>query len=343
MQGTRDRLGVPDMGSPKAAKESPGGANAGSQVVSKTPAGWLELPANPARFRNAVWQVSGQPESDCYLTLGVGGGVDGNLRRWYESQFGMSSTPAREALAPIDFMGRQGRLAELEGTFAGKPNWGALIAFFSEGDRVTSLKFTGPIAVVKGNRKQFLALAQSVRTASASPNASAPPIEPGQQMPPGHVPVNGGTNASPNPAPSPFTASIPAGWSAKAGSRRMLHHTAGKGTEVYVSQLGGTLRQTLDIWRGEVSVGGRPLGPLTDEEFKSLPRALFLGDDALVMDLAGDFAGMAGSKIANARLLVAARLDGTTITFCKLVGPQDEVAAQRSAFEQFCVSIRRTK
>jgi len=48
-------------------------------------------------------------------------------------------------------------------------------------------------------------------------------------------------------------------------------------------------------------------------------------------------------KIPAAQLLLAARVDGTTITFCKLVGPQLEVAAQRDAFVQFCGSIRRAQ
>ena len=48
-------------------------------------------------------------------------------------------------------------------------------------------------------------------------------------------------------------------------------------------------------------------------------------------------------EIPDARLLIAARSDGTTITFCKLVGPKDEVDAQRDAFVQFCGSIRRAE
>ena len=80
---------------------------------------------------------------------------------------------------------------------------------------------------------------------------------------------------------------------------------------------------------------------MTDAEFAALPRALFLGDDAVLMDLTGSWQGMTGGKIEDARVLVAARLDGDTITFCKLVGPREEVAAQRDAFVQFCGSVRR--
>lgn len=343
---TRDRLGVGDMGSTGGGEEGP------KSIVATVPDGWEELP--PRRFRDAVWRIKGEPTTDIYMTLGVGGGVPGNLRRWYVDQFGKTEFPEVQALPPVELAGKPGRLVELEGTFAGKEDWGMLIAFYSEGAAVTSLKFTGPKEIVAANKKEFLMLAKSIRLATKSPNPKAPPIRPGQQMPEGHPGTGSGNSGAGNsgagnqgagshPAPaSPFTATTPDGWSKKEG-RRILNHTFGKGSELYISQLGGTLRQSLDIWRGEVSVGGQRLGPMTDEEYNGLPKTMFLGDDAVLMDLAGTFQGMTGNQIENARLLVAARLDGTTITFCKLVGPQDEVEAQRAAFLQFCGSVRRTQ
>lgn len=349
---TRDRLGVGDMGAPTTGNLAAGGAGQQGEkrIVANVPDGWEELPPAPARFRNAVWRITGEDTTDIYLTIGVGGGVSGNLRRWYVQQFGNPAAPAVEALPPVDLAGRTGRLVEVEGTFAGKPDWAALIAFYNDGSAVTSLKFTGPKRIVSANKKQFLMLAKSIQFASASPNPKAPPIRPGQALPEGHAPIGGGnaqaagtsaTAATQAVAPSPFTATTPDGWTTKEG--RILSHTFGRGSELYISQLGGALRQSLDIWRGEVSVGGKRLGPLTDGDFNALPKAMFLGEDALLMDLAGTFQGMTGNKIENARLVVVARLDGTTITFCKLVGPQDEVDAQRAAFAQFCGSVRRTQ
>ena len=341
----RDRLGVPDMGGADAASTG-GGAK---QVVASTPAGWEELPANPARFRNAVWRIAGEPETDCYLTIAVGGGVAGNLHRWYVQQFGKPDMPAAESLPPIALAGRSGRLVELEGTLGDKKNWSALIAFYNDGDAVTSLKFTGPVAIVQANKKQFLSLAESIRLASASPSTgqqkTAPPILPGQAMPDGHPPTGGTPPAAANTgntdntasAPSPFTATTPDGWVAKPG-RRILNHTFGSNSEVYLSQLGGQLKPSLDIWRGELN-----LKPMSDAEFQALPNTLFLGDDGVLLDLAGTFRGMNKVEIPDARLLIAARSEGTTITFCKLVGPKDEVDAQRDAFVQFCGSIRRAE
>lgn len=345
---TRDRLGLPDMrgsgGSTGATDESV------AQVTGATPEGWVELPADPARFRNAAWRVADAPDTECYLTLGVRGGVAGNLARWYRNQFGIADVPAAEALPSIDFAGRPGRLAELQGTFAGKAEQAALIAFFNEGDSVTSLKFTGPGATVGENRDKFLALAASIRLTKGGAASSAPPIRPGQPMPEGH-PQTGAAPAPGTPAPgpmppshaatgqpaaSPFTAEVPPGWEPVAGSSRTLHHRFGSASEVYLSQLGGTLKASLDIWRGELG-----LGPMSDSEFAGLPHTLFLGDDGVLLDLRGTFRSMSGRQIDDARLLIAARLDGATITFCKLVGPAAEVDAQRDAFQQFCGSLRR--
>jgi len=328
---TRDRLGVPSMSAPSGGGDVHDQAQ-GGELVANTPAGWEELPAKPERFRNAVWRVAGEPDTDCYLTIGVGGGVAFNLQRWYVDQFARQQVPTLEQLPEIDFCNRKGRLVELEGTMnQSKPGWAALIAFFNQGQQVTSLKFTGPQAVVAAQRDAFLGLAKSIRLGKGGTARKAPPIDPNQPMPPGHAPIN-----QQGPAKSPFVATTPAGWVAKKNSRRLLHHTFGRNSELYVSELGGSLRQTLDIWRFELQ-----LNAMTDEEFSGLPKALFLGDDAVLMDLTGNWRGMSGAQIEDARVLVAARVDGNTITFCKLVGPRSEVDAQRDAFVQFCGSVRK--
>ena len=96
------------------------------------------------------------------------------------------------------------------------------------------------------------------------------------------------------------------------------------------------LKSSLDIWRGEIG-----LGPMSQAEFDALPKTMFLGDDAVLMDLSGTFRSMTGRTIENARLMVAARVDGSTITFAKLVGTAQDVAANATAFAQFCGSVRK--
>lgn len=330
---TRNRLGVRELAAPRDPQR---GVSAPT-IEAATPAGWEELPAKPARFRNAVWRVAGEPDSDCYLTLGVGGGAAFNVQRWYE-QFGRADAPSVGELPEVPFAGARGYLVELQGSMSGKSAWAAMIAFSFEGQQVTSLKFTGPDRVVQSQRGAFLALAGSLRLSSASGGAGSAvtsgagadvEVDPSQPLPPDHVPVG-------DAGPAPFEAEAPADWSARAGSRRALHHTFGEQSELYVSELGGDLRQTLDIWRFELE-----LEAMSDAEFEALPRALFLGDDAVLMDISGDWRGMTGQQIADARVLVAARRDGDTITFCKLVGPSVEVSAQRDAFVRFCGTVRR--
>jgi hypothetical protein len=346
------RLGIQAMGPASAGMQGPQGKGAPGKVwVGDTPAGWEVAPANPSSFRDAVWRVTGQPDVEAWLTASTTGPVGTNLDRWYKEQFGATEVPKLEALPVADLAGKPGRLAEIKGAFRGrsgapKAGFATLIVFSTDGGVVTSsLKMIGPEAVVLGKKDEFLALAKSLRTATASPDAKAPPIQPGQKMPEGHPPVGGGddphagTGAPPVPAAkSPFTATAPAGWTAKAGSTKALHHTFGKDGEVYVSQLGGTLKSSLDIWRGEMGVQK----PITDEEFAALPKIAFLGEDAVMLDLSGDMNGMV-RQLKGARMLLAARIDGGTITFCKLAGPAADVAAQVDAFRAFCGSVRRAQ
>ncbi|MBL8752366.1 MAG: hypothetical protein JNK15_03615 [Planctomycetes bacterium] len=339
---TKDRLDLATMGPAQGSQDAGPKAWKGD-----TPTGWEELAAEPARFRNAQWKLTDAPGADCYLTVGVGGGVAGNLHRWYVQQFGKPSAPAPEALPPVEFAGRSGRLAELTGTLGGKAGQAALIAFYAEGDSVTSLKFTGPEAAVAGNKDKFLALAKSIRSAPAGKDPQAPPIDRNTPMPANHPPTGGATNQAAQPQPqaqpqpaaaSPFAATVPADWTPKAGSQKPLHHTFAGDGEVYVSQLGGGLQQTLDIWRGEMG----QKQPLTNDQFAALPKVAFLGEDAVLLDLTGDMVGMT-KKLANARLLVAARADAGTITFCKLVAPAAGGEALLASFRQFCASVRRTQ
>jgi hypothetical protein len=339
---TKARLQVPEMGRARTPENQSDGEKR-LAWTGDAPSGWETQPANPPMFRDAAWRVAGNPDTDCYLSASQRlGPVSTNMGRWYGSQFGIQQVPALESLPVVELAGQPGRLAELKGTFHGrdgeKAGWAALIAFASRGDELLmSFKFTGPEAVVAGNKDKFLALAKSLRSATASPDPKAPPIDRDTPTPAGHPPTPGGNQPQP-PAASPFTATIPAGWSAKAGSNKPLHHVFGKDGEVYVSQLGGGLKGSLDIWRSEMG----EKAPLTDNEFAALPKVAFLGEDAVLLDLSGDLNGMT-RQLAGARMLVAARVDGNTVSFCKLVGTAAEVQAQVDAFRTFCGSVRRAK
>ncbi|MFM1871777.1 MAG: hypothetical protein RL398_1199 [Planctomycetota bacterium] len=300
--------------------------------TAPTPAGWELLPAQPERFRDLLFKVG---DGECYLTASVGGGVGMNLQRWYVQQAGQAEAPAPETLPEVEFAGGKGRFVELFGTISGKAEQGMLIVFAQKGDAMSTLKFTGSKTVVAAEKERFLQLAAALRLGGAAQEtATKPSTAPATQ--PNANPATP-TNSTPSAPTGPFTATVPGGWTPKAGSTKPLHHTFGAEGELYVSQLGGGLRPMFDIWRSEV--GGQPL---TDEEFAALPKQPMLGGDGLLLDASGQFRSMQGKTIADARLLVAAHEGGGTITFVKLVGRADEVAGQLDAFRTFCASLTRT-
>ncbi|MFO1078716.1 MAG: hypothetical protein U1E73_13410 [Planctomycetota bacterium] len=309
-----------------ANARDPGPAAAGGTWRGSAPAGWEELPPDPGTFRNLRWRVAGEPETDCYLSLDIGGGTAMNVPRWYQ-QFGQPAVdPA--TLPAVPFAGGDGRLVELEGEYQGKTDRGMLLVFTVAGSKVTSLKFLGPTAVVKAQRAAFLKLAASLRPGGASPPSGVTTLPPPPQHQRTEPPV-GATG-------EPFAATIPAGWAPKAGSNKPLHHSFGADGEVYVSELSGDVRQMLEIWRGEL---GQP--PMTDAQFAALPRCEMLGPNAWLLDIQGDYVGMSGKRIAGARELVAVQKEGNAITFAKLLGAGADVAAQVDAFRAFCASLRR--
>jgi hypothetical protein len=338
----KERLALPDMSAPQGRGDAGGGAVA---FAATTPAGWEQLP--PKQFRDLRWRVAGQEANECWFTAGVGGGLQANLTRWY-SQAGRQDVQPAESMPLVELAGRPARLLELEGTIDGKPEQGMLVAFAVEGDMVTTLKMTGPKALVAVQKESMLAVAKSIRPAQpgeVKPPPAAKDAGTGQAPPPArgagdpHGDPHGGLGLPPGhggPTAAPFTATIPAGWTAKAGSPRALHHAFGQGGEVYVAQLGGTIKPMLDMWRGEVS-----LPALSDAEFTALPKVPMLGGDAVLLDQRGDLRSMTGAEVKGARVLIAVHLGGGTVTFAKLFGRAEDVEAQVEPFKAFCASLRR--
>lgn len=304
----------------------------GVKFVADVPSGWEALPPEPDRFREAIWRVTGDEPNECYLSAGVGGGVAGNLMRWYR-QFGRLEAPAVDSLPSVALGGQEARLVELEGTFGGKPDQAMLLAFFANGESVTSLKFTGAKALVAKHREEFLQIARTLRAAAPGAGPAASGQQPAPHQPPKATAPGGMPGMT---AGSPFTADIPAGWTAKTGSTKPLHHTFGSDGEVYVSELGGTAKQMFDVWRSELGQQ-----PLSDAEFEALPKVPMLGGQAHLLDQKGHYRGMTGKEIADAGMLIAVVQDGGSTVFCKLLGQAADVQAQRAAFEAFCKSLKR--
>lgn len=321
---TRERLGVADVAPPSTP----------ATFAGTTPDGWEEQEPQPQRFRDLVWRVPGDEPAECWLTGSVGGGLTGNMARWYR-QFALPM-PAADELPEVPFLGGTGQLLELSGSYEGEPDTSMFVVFRANGDQLTTLKLVGPNETARQNREKFLALAASLRMEAGAAGGSGDP-QGGRPTDP-----HGNPHGNPHGAgelTDPFAADVPASWQPKAGSPRSLHHTFGAdgAGEVYVSQLSGPLRPNLDIWRAEVGLRQ----PLSDEEFAAVPRCEMLGPDALWLDVAGTHTSMTGKRIEDARVLVAVRADGNDITFAKLIGPAADVAAEVEAFRSFCASLRR--
>ncbi len=336
----KTRLMLPDM-----SMRGSGGGSAAPAYQAPTPAGWTELPPNPSTFRHMLWQVGGSPDTECYLTVAVGGGRDANLNRWVSSQFGQPALTHEEieALPVHTLMGKPAKFIELQGTFQSrsgpKDNHAMLGLISAEGDRVDTLKFTGPADIVLREKESFLRVAAAIEAKPASATAGAPATQPPQQA---QVP-NDATHAGvaqpavPQQGFSEFAASVvPEGWQSQQGTgMRLLRYQAGEKTEAYLGRIGGDLAALLDVWRGEM--GMEAMG---QAERDALPKVPMLGGEAVLLELQGEWRGMSG-ELKDAAMLVAAQKQGTGVVFAKMVGPAGTVAAQKQAFLAFCAGLEQ--
>lgn len=323
----QERFGLSDMRG-TARSERPAGFSAA------TPPGWEIAPATDMRQLN--WRIPGGGE--CYLTAGVGGGLLANVNRWVADQFGQAPLGKADfdALPRFPLLGKEAALVMAEGDFKGmggaaRQGYKLLgLVGGSDADMVT-LKFTGPRELVDQNREAFLAVARSIRAGAAS---DQPPPEAQPRAPDPHA------QAAPVPpsGAAPFEAEIPSGWQPLGDTAsRFLRHRFGQQGECYVGQLGGALSGMFGIWYGEV--GQEPPGAAA---IAALPQIELLGEKAHLLELTGEFRGMGGPAIADARLLVAVRSEGNGVVFAKCIGSTDEVAANKQAFLAFCKSLRRS-
>lgn len=339
----KTRLMLPDM----SMRGGAGSGSAASAYQAPTPAGWTELPANPSTFRNMLWQVGGSPEAECYLTVAVGGGRDANLNRWVSSQFGQTALTHEqiEALPAHPLMGKPAKFIELQGTFQSrsgpKEDYAMLGLISAEGDRVDTLKFTGPAAIVLREKESFLRVAAAIEPKPAAAPGAEPAPQPAeqapQQMPKDAAHAGAVQPAAPQQGFAEFAASVvPEGWQSQQGTgMRLLRYQAGEKTEAYLGRIGGDLAALLDVWRGEMG-----LQAMGQAERDALPKVPMLGTEAVLLELQGEWRGMSG-ELKDAGMLVAAQKQGTGVVFAKMVGPAATVAAQKSSFLAFCAGLEQ--
>ena len=304
----------------------------------ETPVGWENLPPQPMRDINlAVGE-----ETECYVTAmaASGGGLAANVNRWRQQ---MGLAPESEewiaALPPINVLGREGRLVELEGTYSGMrgdQNAGGyklLAAFVPTEDQTVTIKMIGPAEKVTTERENFKFFA-----ASLTLNESAPTTQSSDHAGQDHAEhEEGGAHES----TGDLAFDVPAGWQ-RTGERpmRLVTYVLGGGdTECYISPLSGTgggVEANLNRWLGQMSQE-----PMDAEAMAALPTITVLDQEVSVLETAGAFTSMRGdSKPGYALIGVFVPSDDTSYSI-KLIGPEEEVTANKAAFIAFCESLHK--
>ena len=287
-----------------------------------TPAGWEERKP-PGQMREADFRLARDPEVECYLSV-VQGGIVQNVVRWYQQ---MEKEPIAQsavaALPAAPFLGQQGRLVDLEGTFVGmrrtepRPGYRMLGLVVEEAGRTVTLKMTGPAAVVAEERERFLALAASFRAKTAE--------------------------AAPAPERDATLAwDAPPEWEPRKGHSMRLVTFAPKGSEgveCFVTVLqgsGGGIEPNLQLWRQQM---GQPA--LSAAEVGARETVRILDTDAKFIAITGDYTDMQGNKTAGAGMMLGAvcPLPGALLTV-KMTGPAEAVGKEKDRFLAFCRSLR---
>lgn len=319
------------------------------RMLWTTPPGWSELP--PTALRIANFRVAGDPNAECYLTTltGEGGGLEANVNRW-RSQMQQPPLGASEvaALPRHEMFGRPAVLVEVDGTWSGMSgdqsgtDYRLVGLLLVDPTESKFLKMTGPKAIVAAETAHFKELASSLHDHAQHAGGAEDPHG-GLGTATGAMPqdaVHGmvddgsaGLESHGGASESALAWAPPAGWTeGPEKAMREVTFLAGEKREVecYVTALGGDgggLAANLNRWRSQM---GRP--DLTAAEIGALPKITMLGTEASLVEIERDGGG---DVVIGA---VCLRPDRSV--FVKMLGPKSSVEAQRSAFVEFCKSIR---
>ena len=289
------------------------------------PEGWTELPKNTYRTINLL--VAGKDKAECYLTIlaGGGGALVANVNRW-RGQVGLPTLPASDiAKLPkvrIPGLNRDAVRVDLAGSYkgmsdqTGRADSRFLGHIWQWGDYGCYLVCVGPKKLIDAELPKFEAFLRSLR-----------------QMK-GKAPTS-----KPSRARDVLAWDLPEGWvDGPEKAMRIATFFVGtdKKTQCYIAQAGGSAEDNITRWRRQVGAA-----PLSNDEFKKLPRTTVLGREAILVTAKGDFSGgMGATPIKDAMLRGAVvPLPGTSL-FIKMLGPRATVEAQEAEFKSFVTSLR---
>ncbi|MCB9916395.1 MAG: hypothetical protein H6828_14800 [Planctomycetes bacterium] len=310
-----------------ASAPQPGGESLGDALRKHlrwdVPKGWEELEAGGMRL--ASLRPAGDADADCSLIIleGQAGGLLGNVNRW-RGQLGLPDLAMDEvmALPSLEMLGAEGLYCDFTGTYTGmggqaRENWRMLGVILANDDAMLFMKMTGPADLLEAERARFEGLCGSLRLDM-------------DDAPPASAPSQGG-------GAGPLTYDVPAGWNdVGAKSMRAVNLTVGD-SQCYVILLGGQaggLLGNLNRWRGEVG-----LPDLVTSDLDELAKVRILGEDAPLLDVRGDYKGMGEGGGANYRLLGVPLIRDSVSVFVKMVGPEEQIEAQRAGFLAFVASL----
>jgi hypothetical protein len=137
-----------------------------------------------------------------------------------------------------------------------------------------------------------------------------------------------------------FEFTTPEGWQEKnpPGTMRAVDFRIGSSPDVecYLSVVQGGVAANVLRWRKQMG-----LEPITPAAVQGLPQSEFLGQGGTLVDLEGTFAGMGQSEPRTGYRMLGLIVDepGRTVTL-KMVGPSDEVVAEKENFLALAKSFR---
>ena len=336
----------PTTMSEPAAMPNDGGASA--DVHWTAPASWEQQPASG--FRKGSYLVKGSNGKTAEVSVisfpQSAGGVLANVNRWRnqlklapisnEAEVGSPMTVDGRDLFFVDLVsdqpiGQDGSKTRILGGIFPLP---AETWFF---------KMMGDDQLVESHRDEFRHFLETIQGSGPEANAGAAAVA--------QAPVstnNGGNTNAPTPpaiAPSegkPLQYKLPPNWKEKPLSpMRLASFDAvapdGKKADVSVVSLpaiaGGDLAN-VNRWRGQVN-----LAPIDENTLaKTAEHVTANGRDYLVVDLVSD--APADAKQDKQRILAAILDEGGRAWFIKMMGDDQAVESQKSAFEDFLRSLQ---
>ena len=133
---------------------------------------------------------------------------------------------------------------------------------------------------------------------------------------------------------------VPEGWKemAKTGMRDAnLRFGPNDEGECYLTRLpggAGGLAANVNRWRKQMGQD-----PIDESAVANLPKQPLFGQDAVLVDLEGDFTGMGTDTKTNYRMRGLILDTGNGSLFVKMTGPRDLVTSNIDAFNAFCQSL----